>query len=416
MPFKQIANGLANKPLASDVNQLIKALIAQADIGPMSLCAPSSAPIAPSLSIGSAGVLNGAYKYQLVYATGWKEDNGNIWISGFVPGPEASISPANQQVTGTSPVIAVPIVATLVYRTAANGASGTEKFALALTSGLPWTDNVADAALGTGMPSWNGTAIPASVPNANSSGTRLAQLSLYEDFIQGTTQYPTFTGNQITQILHKDSGGNVLRTDLFKYLTLASLINNGSFENGTTGWTNSGGTIDASVYKFGTQSLKFTANGQTAVQTITIPNGHICYAATSYNANLGSAAGQLCAFDGDGVSNPVATSLGPTTSGWAYSSLRKTAASGGISIRLAQYTTGIINFDGVIILDLTSIYGAGNEPTQAQMDAIMNLYGGFIDTTPVQRIEETRTLITGEALSCAYNFDPYWNLVAEVIV
>lgn len=411
MPFKQVVNGIGNIPLATDLNQYALAMSKQADIGVLSLCAPSTAPPAPTLSIGSAGVLNGAYKYQLVYATGWKENNGNIWVSGFVPGPEASISPANQQVNGTAPVISAPIVATLVYRTAAGGASGTEKFAQALTSGLNWTDNLADGSLGTGMPSWYGTAIPANVPNANTTGTRLAQLSLIGDVIQGTTQYPTYTNNQITQILHKDSGGSVLRTDLFKYLTLQNLITNGNFANGTTGWTLGPGTSTGVSVANNILTLTPTAQWGGLYQAISYPDGHIIYASSYIKAPLAN--GENMQMWG-GV--PIVTlSL---DNQWQQVSMRfsNTITTKNLAIgNTATSGLGAVSIKNIVAIDLTAIWGAGNEPTQAQMDAIMTLYGGFIDTTPAKRIEETRTLSTGEILSCAYNFDAYANLVAEVI-
>lgn len=225
--LKQIIPG--TPPYATDMDQFRQALTGVADVGTLSLAAPQSLPSAPTLTLGSSGVLNGAYKYQIVAVTGWKENNGNIWVNGFAPGAEGSITASNQQVVVTIPALSAPVVAYLVYRTVAGGASGTEKFAVALSNGITsWTDTIPDSSLGTGMPSWNGTAIPANVPTSNTTGTSLAQLTsfqttttrhqyLFDDVIQGTTQYPTFTNGQITQILHKDSGGNTVRTDTFTY-------------------------------------------------------------------------------------------------------------------------------------------------------------------------------------------------------
>lgn len=42
---------------------------------------------------------------------------------------------------------------------------------------------------------------------------------LRADTIQGCTATPTLSGNQVTQILHKDGSGNTVRTDTFSYAT-----------------------------------------------------------------------------------------------------------------------------------------------------------------------------------------------------
>jgi len=42
-------------------------------------------------------------------------------------------------------------------------------------------------------------------------------LELMKDSMQGTTQVPTYAGNQITKVEHKDTNNVVIRTDTFIY-------------------------------------------------------------------------------------------------------------------------------------------------------------------------------------------------------
>lgn len=184
-----------NAPYATDVDQLRQVLSGTADVGTLTLASPITAPSAPSLAIGSAGVLNGAYKYKIVAISGWKENNGTMWVNGFAPGTaESTISPANQQVVVTIPAFAPPIIAYAVYRTAVGGATGTESYVgYVMNSGANFNDNVADAARGTGMPAWNGTAVPAAFPTINTTGTNLAQLTSHTTDDTQHTQYAVTT-------------------------------------------------------------------------------------------------------------------------------------------------------------------------------------------------------------------------------
>lgn len=170
-------------PLASDVNQLIQALSAIADIGQLSLCPLQVPPIPPTLTTGSAGNLNGTYYYIIVLITGWQENNGNFRVNGFCPSSESTvISVTNSQVNLTGiPTGKQGTIGRAIYRTKAGGASGSEQFAGIIwdNTTTSWTDNIADTAIGTGMPTSSstpgayGTAIPAAVPTSNTTGSTL---------------------------------------------------------------------------------------------------------------------------------------------------------------------------------------------------------------------------------------------------
>lgn len=166
-------------PMASDINQIANAFQNKADLGALVLASQITAPSAPTLAAGSAGSLNGTYKYQLVLITGWIDDYGNLYGAAFAPSSESTITVTNTQVNVTIPSFSAPVIACAVYRTAAGGASGTEKYVGYVTypSGTTFPDNLADASLGTGIPTstsspaYNGNAIPASVPTGNGTGT-----------------------------------------------------------------------------------------------------------------------------------------------------------------------------------------------------------------------------------------------------
>lgn len=189
-----MANGLkiptpGTDPITSDVGQFVLLLQALADVGLLQLAGPQTTPTVPTVAAsGTAGNLNGAYIYKVVTVTGWPQSDGSYYVSGFVP--SAATSPVT--ITNNSAnimAIAVgtgPTIARAIYRTAAGGAAGTEKFV-----GIIWdnvttsfVDNLADPNLGTGMPGSGtipaayGTAIPANVPTGNTTGTWLNFASL----------------------------------------------------------------------------------------------------------------------------------------------------------------------------------------------------------------------------------------------
>lgn len=167
--------------LSSDLNQILKALTAQADVGTISLLAQIAAPAAPTLTAGATGLPNGTYRGRIVYATGWTDDAGGVHIAGFSPGAEATITVTSTAIDWAWAAGPVGTVGVLGYRTVAGGASGTEVFAFWSPGDttLTWPDNIADASLGTGMPTSAstpavyGAAVPSAVPTTNTTGSYL---------------------------------------------------------------------------------------------------------------------------------------------------------------------------------------------------------------------------------------------------
>jgi hypothetical protein len=182
--FKQVVPG--GVPLASDLNQLIWALTGQADVGQISLFSPLTAPSAPTVTASqTAGVLNGSYKYVQVFVTGWIGNDGSYYVSGFAPSAASSpISLTNQQATVTLATGPSGTIARILYRTVAGGSAYNFLTFIGDNTTTSYTDNIADSSLGTGMPtstsvpSVNGTAIPATAPTNNTTGTTLSLSSL----------------------------------------------------------------------------------------------------------------------------------------------------------------------------------------------------------------------------------------------
>lgn len=234
---------------------------------------------------------------------------------------------------------------------------------------------------------------------------------LYNDAITDTTQFPTFTGTDITTLEHKLTASpyTVIRTDDISYNDLDQLNTNGSFETGVTDYSTEYGTAgtlatDTVNYKFGTQSAKLTlaSSSNFRGKAITCTNGHIYYLACWCKSSDGVLSGKPAIrtsgatyISGDAI---IATSF-------TLSSERFTAD--GTEAYIGFFTgTGngsYVNYDGLILIDLTDAYGTGNEPTQSQMDDFYTKLGYYDGTA--QQIIEIRTLNTAETITITYNLD-----------
>jgi hypothetical protein len=248
--LKKIQPGAS--PMASDINQLLNGLTGQADIGTLQLAPQTAAPSTPNINTVT-GVFTGTYKYQLVYVTGWLDSYYNLYVSGFAPSAETTVTLTSQNASIMIPSFNAPIIGVLIYRTVAGGASGTEQFvgSYLLSSGGTFVDSVLDTNLGTNLPTaptWLGTAVTASVPTTNTTGSSVAlpyydaQLATFTNTmntslaantatvnsyiatfnvrvsdIKGTTQNPTIVNGKVMSVVHKDVNNAVIRTDTFDY-------------------------------------------------------------------------------------------------------------------------------------------------------------------------------------------------------
>ncbi len=173
-------------------------LLGTADVGPLVFCPAQPVPIAATYKAGSAGNLIGNYHYREVLISGYKNMDGTYFVSGFSPAAQRSgfdVSPSSQQVSVTNlPLGTTGCIGRAIYRSAAGGAAGSEKYC-----GVVWdnttttfTDNLTDLQIGTGMPAVQGTPIPANVPTSNTTGTTLSASQ-----IAGVIQSATLGGNAV---------------------------------------------------------------------------------------------------------------------------------------------------------------------------------------------------------------------------
>lgn len=156
---------------------------------------------------------------------------------------------------------------------------------------------------------------------------------------------------------------------------LVNLLANSDFSNGTAGWTAS---FSGSVSNVGNALVNtandgvtaFYVNGALAVSAIA---GHVYYGravVTPFRSHV-----PLFAIGGSYPDASVTASAGVATA----VSFRTTAVS--VSAYLALYANGGVatgqsagsqtTFDNVVCIDLTACFGAGKEPSLAEMDAIM---------------------------------------------
>jgi len=161
---------------------------------------------------------------------------------------------------------------------------------------------------------------------------------------------------------------------------LVNLVSNGDFSNGTTGWT--GTTNAAFAVASGVGSITATAAGESVYQSVTLTAGRRYYVAASVTvATTGTTAITL------GIGGAGTISTASTTSAQALSAVLVATSSGAASLALTDGRASAwtkVSIDNVMLIDLTACFGAGKEPTKAEMDAIMALWPNswFAKETP----------------------------------
>ena len=153
-----------------------------------------------------------------------------------------------------------------------------------------------------------------------------------------------------------------------RLVSLTNLATNGDFTS-TSGWTSTGASFTASG-----NEATFTANSVTDLlsQNLSVTNAHKYYgcgwtkAASGANITMGLGDGgsvsQSTTYSGAGAYQfwSVIMTSGRTGTGttWALVDNRSSSWTG-------------INCKYISVVDLTDAFGAGNEPTQTQMDTLM---------------------------------------------
>lgn len=150
---------------------------------------------------------------------------------------------------------------------------------------------------------------------------------------------------------------------------LTNLITNGDFSNGTTSWTISNATVITSNNEV---HITLTASGGLVYQTAggTLVVGHKYYACGWIKSNTNQAAfgigGSIDYHSGSGNYEFLSTTLIAT--GTTHGTFIK-------DYRTSGWT--VIDGKSIMTIDLTAMYGAGSEPSQAYMDDLILKVGWF---------------------------------------
>lgn len=218
-----------------------------------------------------------------------------------------------------------------------------------------------------------------------------------------TLVYNSTTGNFMSQ----GEGGEMGK--------LANLIKNGSFENDLNCWdVNMNASIVATPVKSGSKSVKILASNsraycginRTGVEFVPQANSKYYMCGWYYVTSFASGAPRLkfrCtspATENDALINTALTgqwqflSIVFDTTGYTLTACDYFALhDGGIST-----STFDIKIDGVMLINLTDAFGAGKEPSQAEMDALVQANGGWWDSSlPI--LVSDGTVSAGDMLS-----------------
>lgn len=173
------------------------------------------------------------------------------------------------------------------------------------------------------------------------------------------------------------------KSDQTKY-TLTNLISNSSFEDGNNSWSSSGSTntfsITSDLSKSGNSSASLTTSSSgnnNLSQTVNLLAGHIYYVSEYIYLNsklVGSAKFNLYLNASNDYGNISFESL--KNKKWTMvSSLFTVNTSGNYTFNTLNINdTNIINVDNVLLIDLTSDFGAGVEPDQNWCDSYIKYF------------------------------------------
>jgi prepilin-type N-terminal cleavage/methylation domain-containing protein len=206
------------------------------------------------------------------------------------------------------------------------------------------------------------------------------------------TYIPDNTSNPKYFCLEYTKGSNTYAVDSnsqpSKGVCLKNLVSNGDFSSGTASWTGYYAGVTASG-----NTATVTGNGAASTPYVAFSSlgnwalGKKVYSLAQMRVTNSSCTSLSLSNYASGMSpNTIfATSVSnPTINSWYTLSGVTTLASGGVStynIQLGDAYADAATANGksmeikyVLAIDLTTVFGAGNEPTKAQMDAIMAGY------------------------------------------
>ncbi len=213
------------------------------------------------------------------------------------------------------------------------------------------------------------------------------------------------TGKEIplNTVIYLDENGNACiegsegcsRVDRKKTYTIQNLVSNGSFETGINGWGNTGSNTvfahDSSIKNNGRYSFKVSITNAQAWPRINYPSisnlqGHKLYGKVSYYVDQASLTPGINILTAETSDFWPTTQDGKTTwssskevNKWIDISLLYEAKYNYLLMMLPQSNasaSGNVYFDGLVVVDLTSSFGAGNEPDKAWCDRNISYFDG----------------------------------------
>ena len=185
------------------------------------------------------------------------------------------------------------------------------------------------------------------------------------------------------------------KADLADSLTMENLITNGDFSQGTEGWSYSGGTPSTSE---NVCSITGDGSGSTirAFQVVSNYNwvlGDVLFVKITSKAVGGDAdniSTSLRENSGTGTIVGSALTSSPLMEGvWSnqtFTVTNSTASGTAVGFNLTygfgtpeNQVEKIVSVKNAIIINLTDTFGAGNEPTEPEMNEIIELLGGWFN-------------------------------------
>lgn len=248
---------------AVDFNQIIAALTGTNDIAALTCYQPLANAGALTAAVGSGtGNLDGVYSWVVVWRTGWIDGRGQPHYSGNQTAagtPSNAVSATNNPVDLTAiPIGPTGVIARDLYRTKAGGSTYYFLVTLADNVVTEYTDNTADADLGS-----------ATAPTVNTTGT-IPQLPVYPSVpefsaVAGTIIAVTVASGT-TVLYRSDGSGWLALPDLAVANTWTGAQ---TFESATlSGVTTNSGTINGGVIASSTLSGTTTNSGTISGGTI----------------------------------------------------------------------------------------------------------------------------------------------------
>ncbi|MFP3356839.1 hypothetical protein R0K17_05700 [Planococcus sp. SIMBA_143] len=171
------------------------------------------------------------------------------------------------------------------------------------------------------------------------------------------------------------------------YLAVRNEIVNGDFSNGANSWSKIGGHTNMSV-----ENGKLYLNGIDAIyggwyQDITASAGSVFYLSFKHTNN-GLHLPRIAYYDKGAFTNMSALAVEKYNESHIL-----TSKIGGIRLYIQQQGQEYnATFDDFMLINLTKLFGAGNEPTKEQMDALLLLYPSNLFDGTVNLVENKKLM------------------------